>query len=79
MTNYYNSYNLLTPAQFGLRAGFSTNDALHNFLAYVYRANDYLKFTVCILLDLIKAFDTLNCDIFIRKNLEYYGIQGVAN
>ena len=77
LINYFNYYNLLTPAQFGFRAGFSTSDALHNFLDYVYRAMDNLEFTVCILLDLSKAFDTLNRDILIKK-LEYYGIQGVA-
>ena len=38
---------------------------------------DNLEFTVCILLDLSKAFVILNRDILI-KGLEYYGIQGVA-
>ena len=78
MTNYFKYYNLLTPAQFGFRADISTNDALYNFLDYAYRAMDILEFTVCVLINLSRAFDTLNRDIHIKK-LEYYGIMGDEN
>jgi len=77
LTDYFNHYKLLTPAQFGFRSGFSTECALHTFLDHVYRSLDNAEFTVCIMLDLSKAFDTLNRDILINK-LEYYGIRGVA-
>jgi len=35
-------------------------------------------FTIFLLFDLKKAFDTVNYDIFLRK-LNHYGIHGVAN
>jgi len=73
----FSFYNLITHAQFGFRNGLSTENAIHNFLDFVYIALDNGEFTTCTMLDLTKAFDTLNRSILLR-NLEFYDVRNVA-
>ena len=74
---YLTSNNILTRCQYGFRTGYSTENAINNMLTQLYNALDNRQYTVCVMIDLSKAFDTLNRIILINK-LEYYGIQGVS-
>ena len=61
--------------QFGFRAGYSTAMAISTFQESLLNAFDKKKGTCAILLDLSKAFDTINRDIILYK-LRWYGIRG---
>ena len=45
-------------------------------LQKVYNALDRREYTLCVMIDLSKAFDTLNRLILLKK-LEFYGIRGI--
>ena len=49
-----------TDRQFGFRSGKSTQDAIFSVTNEIYRAMDLSKPTLCVFLDLIKAFDTVS-------------------
>ena len=78
--NYFNVNNLLTEQQYGFRSKHSTELASIKLVDYIIMEMDDPKTTktpTTVYLDLSKAFDTLNYDIFVSK-LEYYGIIGIA-
>ena len=64
--------------QFGFRKKHSTNHALIEITETIRQALDNKKIACGILVDLQKAFDTVNHDILIAK-LEHYGIRGIVN
>ena len=77
--NYFNVNNLLTEQQYGFRSKHSTELASIKLVDYIIMEMDDPKTTktpTTVYLDLSKAFDTLNYDIFVSK-LEYYGIIGI--
>ena len=77
--NYFNVNNLLTEQQYGFRSKHSTELASIKLVDYIIMEMDVPKTTktpTTVYLDLSKAFDTLNYDIFVSK-LEYYGIIGI--
>ena len=77
LTEYLNAEQILTPRQFGFRRGLSTENALHALFTDIYEAFSNNKIAVGILLDLSKAFDTVNHRILLHK-LQLYGIRGAA-
>ena len=70
--------NILYLNQFGFRRYHSTVDALIKCHDYIVEQNLQNKQTVAILLDLKKAFDSLDPSILIKK-LDAYGISGPFN
>ena len=77
--NYFNVNNLLTEQQYGFRSKHSTGLASIKLVDYIIMEMDDPKTTktpTTVYLDLSKAFDTPNYDIFVSK-LEYYGIIGI--
>ena len=77
MLNYIDKYILLSPNQFGFRRKKSTLDALICLTEYIYNSLNDKSHAVSILVDLRKAFDTVNHQILLAK-LHHYGFRGVA-
>lgn len=77
---YFNCNNLLCEQQYGFRPKHSTEYAAVKLVDRIINNmdNNKTKLTpVAIFMDLSKAFDTLNFDIFLTK-IHYYGIRGTA-
>ena len=71
------THNILYPAQFGFRVKHSTSPAVINITEEIKHSVDNNKCGCSILLDLKKAFDTVNRRILIEK-LDHYGIGRVV-
>ena len=68
-------FEVLNKNQFGFRKNHSTSLLLADVLSQINKATDDKKYTCMILLDLKKAFDTVNHNTLLKK-LETYGIRG---
>ena len=73
--NFFNKHSVLLPTQYGFRANHSTSHALTNVLTSLHDNINDAKYTALLLLDLKKAFDTVNHKTLLTK-LEHYGIRG---
>ena len=65
----------MLPTQYGFWANHSTSHVLSDGLIYLYDNINDEKYTALLLLDLKKAFDTVNHKNLLTK-LEHYGIRG---
>ena len=73
--NFLNKHSVLLPTQYGFRANHSTSHALTDVLTSLYDNINDENYTALLLLDLKKAFDTVNHKTLLTK-LEHYGIRG---
>ena len=78
LIKYLDANNILHQSQFGFRAKLSTSMALLELVDEISKSIDDKKYTVGVFLDLAKAFDTVNHQIFLSK-LNHYGVRGIAN
>lgn len=75
LTDYVEEHNLLPPAQSGFRRGYSTTSALCSTLDDIVTAVDLGQLTYLTLLDMSKAFDSVNFSLLSGK-LRRLGISG---
>ena len=75
--SYLTTFELLSDSQFGFQKSHSTASALLDCTNEWYVNLDRKMFNLVVLIDLKKAFDTVDHQILLRK-LELYGIKGQA-
>lgn len=71
---FFEKYKLISENQYGFREARSTQDALAALLSRVYRALDQSERSLCVFVDLTKAFDTVSHERLICT-LENNGIR----
>ena len=76
LLNYMEGNKLFYTDQYGFRPGHSTELAAARFVNELVVDMDNYKIPTSVLIDLSKAFDTLNHDILLSK-LKHYGVFGV--
>ena len=69
--------NQIYESQYGFRAGHSCENAISEVLGEIVKNIQNGKTTICILLDLSKAFDSLEHEMIFSK-MERYGIRGTC-
>ena len=71
ITNYFEENNLFNKSQFGFRKGLSCELALNTFVETIRENINKSEHTISIMLDLSKAFDTINHEILLAKLKKY--------
>ena len=75
--NFLNKHEILYKSQYGFHSQRSCEQAVQELLAKILQSQEDGHQTASIFMDLLKAFDTLNHDLLLRK-LERYGIRGLS-
>ena len=78
LTKFINKNNIIYNLQYGFRSKHSTQHAILDIVNNIHNCMDGGKYTCGIIIDLKKAFDTVNHSILLAK-LENYGIRGLIN
>ena len=76
LQNYLKNQNILYNKQFGFQTGHFTDHAIAQLVDQIYKASEKNEYTLGILTDLVKAFDTVDHSILLRK-LELHGITDI--
>lgn len=76
LISFFDRFSIISPSQFGFHRHKSTTDAIEHLLEFIYSNLNNKKTTVDILIDLRKAFDTVNHGILLKKLIKL-GIRGL--
>lgn len=77
LSKFLETENILFPSQYGFRKHHSTIHGVVEFIQHTVQSYDNKSNTLSVLLDLSKAFDTIDHNILLYK-LKYYGVRGTA-
>ena len=77
LIDFSQTYNILSPSQFGFVPNRGINDALFSLLSTIRQSLNLDHFCVSIFFDFSKAFDTIDHARLLMK-LQRYGIRGIA-
>ena len=78
LTNFLNVNIVITSRRFGFRGRISTDNFIHVFfLIYIYETFSNNKIEIAVLLDLSKAFDTVDHRRLLNK-FKLYGVHGAT-
>ena len=77
LVSFVTKNNILYDGQYGFRQNCSTSLVILDLIEEMTFNIDNHCCTVCIFIDLRKAFDTIDHSVLFKK-LEIYGIQGIA-
>ena len=75
LVSFCSKFSIISNSQFGFQKSLSTVDALIHLTENIYKSLDNRQHNITILVDLKKAFDTVN-HVYLLKKLEHYGIRG---
>ena len=77
LTSFIEAQHILSDGQYGFRSNHSVSLALTEFVEKVTSAMDKSHTTICVFIDLKKAFDTVDHNILLSK-LQCSGVRGLA-
>lgn len=75
LVKYISKYNLISEDQYGFQKNKSTQNAVLSLTNKIYAALDGSKKSLCMFIDLAKAFDTVSHELLL-KSLDNFGIRG---
>lgn len=78
LTDFVESFHLLSPSQNGFRHGKSTNTAIFDCLDLIYEALNSKTHIIALFYDLSRAFDMVDHQLLLNK-LHGIGVRGVAH
>ena len=78
MKSFIEERNILSMSQYGFRKGHSTEHAILDIVSRIQSNMDARAFSCGVLIDLKKAFDTVDHSILLHK-LDFYGFRGIIN
>ena len=74
--NFLEINNILDKRQGGFRPNHSTGNTTETFIHDIYKAMNDNNLSKAMYIDAMKAFDTVNHDILLKKKAQKYGIVG---